>query len=203
MAMHARLVRSSSYGRPCLRPVLLLGVLVLSLVLSLAACGGGTSSGTFQPNGSLAGNTPPASAPDAQAPSALPTAQVNKTVLARYAEFRRVYSQAYRSNDPARLAAVAVDPILAETTRSIESFQAKNEVWRFTTVSNARIYGRSRDGLTVYVIDCLRTLGAYRYSLRTGKRIGTIPEESSLHRTAVRYVQGTWKVSDSVRDKRC
>ncbi|MFD0856211.1 hypothetical protein ACFQ07_28490, partial [Actinomadura adrarensis] len=160
------------------------------------------SSGTFKPDGSLARDTP-ASTPAARAPSALPTAEVNKAVLARYTEFRKLESRAYSSNDPGQLPTVATDPILTETTRNIEDQQSRSEVWRYTTVSNAKVYARSQDGLTVYVIDCLRTLAAYRYSLKTGKRTAGGPGVAYRYRTAVRYDQGTWKVSETVRDKRC
>jgi hypothetical protein len=200
MAMHARLVRSPSYGRRCVRPALLASLL---LTATLTACGNDDSSGSFKPNGSLAGNTPGSGTPATPPPSALPKAEVNKAVLARYAEFRKLYKQAYGSNDPDQLPTVAMDPLLAETTRDIQRLQSRNEVWRFTTVSNAEVYARSRDGRTVYVADCLRTLAAYRYSLKTGKRTAGGPGRSFLHRTAVRYDQGTWKVSQSVQDEQC
>jgi hypothetical protein len=198
MAMHARLVRSSPHGRSCVRPVLLA---VLLLTASLTACGNDAPSGTFKPNGSLAGNTP--SAPASAAPSALPTAEVNKTVLSRYAEFRKVFKRVYEVNDASELGTVAMDPLLNEVTRDIEQTKAKGQFWRFTTVSNARVYARSKDGLTVYVVDCIRTLAGYRFSAKTGERLGGGAGGTFLHRAAVRYDQGIWKVSDSVRDKKC
>jgi hypothetical protein len=198
MAMRVRSVRSSTHGRACVHTALLAG---LALTTSLTACGGDAASGTFKPNGSLAGNTP-ASTPSA-APSALPTAEVDKAVLARYAEFRKLESRAYGSNDLGQLPTVATDPVLTQTTRDIERQQARSEVWRYTTVSNAKVYARSPDGLTVYVIDCLRLLAAYRYSLKTGKRTDGGPGQAYLYRTAVRYEQGTWKVSQTMSGKRC
>ncbi|WP_344590060.1 hypothetical protein [Actinomadura vinacea] len=143
--------------------------------------------------------TPTASSP----PTAIPTAELTKTVLTRYNEYRKVFKRVYEMNDAAELSTVAMDPLLGEVTRDIAQIRAKGEIWRFTTVSNARVYSRSKDGLTVYVVDCIRTLAGYRFSAKTGKRTGGGPGGAFLHRTAVRYDQGTWKVSDSVRDKKC
>jgi hypothetical protein len=197
MAMHARLVRSSPHGRPC--------VLVLAALLAtaLSACGQNASSGDFKPNGSLASNAPTPGAATPSAPSTLPTAQVNQTVLDRYREYQRVYKRVYETNDPTELSTVTMDPLLSQITQDIEKTKAKGEIWRFTTVSSAQVYARSKDGLTVYVVDCIRTLAGYRFSSKTGKRTGGGTGGAFLHRVAVRYDHGMWKVSDSVRDKKC
>ncbi|MFB4312773.1 hypothetical protein [Actinomadura sp. 21ATH] len=167
-----------------------------------AACGQQPSSGDFNPNGTLSRNTPATSAPSAS-PSALPTAQVNQTVLTRYREYQRVYKRVYESNDPSELSTVAMDPLLTQITRDVEKTRAQGEIWRFTNISNAKVYARAKDGLTVYVVDCVRTLASYRFSARTGKRTGGGEGGSYLHRTAVRYDAGTWKVSETVRDDKC
>ncbi|MFI0353465.1 hypothetical protein [Actinomadura sp. 9N407] len=200
--MHARLVRTSPHGRPCVRPTLVLAALLATAALT--ACGQQSSSGDFKPNGSLASTSPQNDAPaGTAAPSALPTAQVNKTVLDVYREYQRVYKRVYESNDPTDLTTVAMDPLLGQITRDVEQTKAKGEIWRFTNISNAKVYARAKDGQTVYVIDCLRTLASYRFSAKTGKRIGGSEGASYLHRTAVRYDAGTWKVSETVRDDKC
>ncbi|MFF5263106.1 hypothetical protein ACFY4C_29610 [Actinomadura viridis] len=196
---------SSLNGRPCVRPAAL-ALAALTTAGTLTACGDEPGSGAFKPNGSLSTTSPGTGGPGttaAPAPSALPTAQVNQTVLERYREYRKIFKRAYERNDPSELSTVTMDPLLNETTRDIEQLKAKGQIWRFTTVSNAKVYARSKDGLTVYVIDCIRTLAGYRFSLKTGKRTGGGTGGSYLHRIAVRYDQGTWKVTDSVQDKKC
>ncbi|XVQ12695.1 hypothetical protein ACQP1W_09105 [Spirillospora sp. CA-255316] len=170
---------------------------------SMSACGDEPSSGTFKPNGSLATNTPTSPPAAARPPSTIPTPQLDQTVLTRYREYRKVFKRVYEVNDATELATVATDPLLNEVTRDIEQLKDKGQIWRFTTISNPRVYARSKDGMTVYVVDCIRTLAGYRFSAKTGKRTGGGTGGAFLHRAAVRYDQGTWKVSDSVRDKKC
>ncbi|MGK5559254.1 hypothetical protein ACSNOI_47420, partial [Actinomadura kijaniata] len=148
-----------------------------------------------------AGTADPAT--DPSHPSALPTAQVDQAVLARYREYQQVYKRAYERNDPTELSTVATDPLLTHVTKDIERMKAQHQIWRFTNISNAKVYARAKDGLTVYVVDCMRTLAGYRYSAKTGKRTGGGTGDAYLYRTAVRYDQGTWKVSDTIRDKKC
>jgi len=201
MAMRARLVRSSPHRRPRRHAT---AALTLLTAASLTACGGGTSdTGTFKPNGTPATATSTTPAAAQGPPNAIPTPQLNQTVLARYREFRRVFKRAYELNDATELGTVAMDPLLNEVTRDIEQLKRKGQIWRFTTVSNPRVYARSKDGMTVYVVDCIRTLAGYRFSTKTGKRTGGGTGGSYLHRAALRYDQGTWKVADSVRDKKC
>ncbi|WP_157431380.1 hypothetical protein [Actinomadura hibisca] len=175
---------------------------------TLTACGQEkASSGALNPNGTFdsASPAPSGSAPPTGTahPSSLPTPQVNQDVLSRYREFQKVYKQVYERNDATDLATVAVDPVLTNVTRDVEKVKAANQVWRFTLVTNPKVYARAKDGLTVYVVDCLRTLGSYRFSTKTGKRTGGGPGGAFVYRTAVRYDSGTWKVSDSIRDEKC
>ncbi|MFI6517270.1 hypothetical protein ACIBF1_17070 [Spirillospora sp. NPDC050679] len=176
---------------------------------TVTACGQEKpSSGALKPSGTF-NTAPPAqsggTAPPTGAahPSALPTPQVNQNVLDRYREFQKVYKRVYERNDATELAAVAVDPVLSNVTKDVEKVKAAREVWRFTLVVNPRVYARAQDGLTVFVVDCLRTLSSYRFSTKTGKRIGGGPGGAFIYRTAMRYDSGTWKVSDSIRDKKC
>ncbi|MFC5749478.1 hypothetical protein [Actinomadura rugatobispora] len=198
--MRARLVRSSPHRRPRLRTTATLALLAAA---SLSACGDEPSSGTFKPNGSLASGTPPTPPTAARPPSTIPTPQLDQTVLTRYREYQRVFKRVYEINDPAELGAVAMDPLLTQVTKDVERTRAKGEIWRFTNVSNAKVYARAKDGMTVYVVDCLRTLAGYRFSAKTGKRIGGGPGGAYLHRSAVRYDGATWKVSETIRDDKC
>ncbi|MWA00780.1 hypothetical protein F8568_010395 [Actinomadura sp. LD22] len=196
--MRARLVPSSP---PWLRRAALpLAAVPLAL---LAGCGSShPSSGALKPEGTFdtAGPGPATTAP---APSAVPTAQLYKTVIDRYRAYQAAYKQAYATNDPSALPAVAMDPLLAQLTKDIESTKSKGEIWRFANTLNPRVYAQSKDGSKVYVIDCVHTLAGYRYSAKTGKRTGEVPGGSFIYRTTVQYDSGAWKVAATVRDRAC
>ncbi|MBO2458583.1 hypothetical protein [Actinomadura violacea] len=196
--MRARLVRSSP---PRLRRAAIpLAALPLAL---LTGCGTShPSSGALKPEGTFdTGATAPATA--APAPSAVPTAQLYKTVLQRYRDYQAAYKQAYATNDPSALPAVAMDPLLAQLTKDIQSTKEKGEVWRFTNTLNPRVYAQSKDGSKIYVIDCVNTLAGYRYSAKTGKRTGGGQGGAYIYRTTVQYDSGTWKVAATTRDRSC
>ncbi|NKZ03881.1 hypothetical protein [Actinomadura latina] len=197
--MRARLVRSSPHGSN--RAATAVALLALC---TAAACGssGSSSNGELAPNGSF--NTAPA-APSraADAPSAMPTAELYKTVLKRYRAYQDAYKKAYETNDAGILQDVAMDPLLTEVANDVEATEAKGVVWRFTNTFNPRVYARSKDSTKVYVIDCVSTLAAYRYSAKTGKRIEQLPGGAFVYRATVAYDSGTWKVAANVRDRQC
>ncbi|MFC0037827.1 hypothetical protein [Actinomadura rayongensis] len=205
MAMHVRPVRSTPDGGP--RPhrrARTAAALLLPLTLTASACGSTTPrAGTFAPTGETATptplNTPTATSED---PATLPPAEIDKIVLARYRAYQSAYQHAYETNDPTALPTVAMDPVLSRVTTDIERTKAKNEIWRFTNISNPRIYARSKDGQTVYVADCLRTVVSYKYSAVTGKRLGGGKGGGLVHRTAVHFSAGLWKVADAIDDER-
>ncbi|MGI5167479.1 hypothetical protein ACQEU3_24330 [Spirillospora sp. CA-253888] len=128
---------------------------------------------------------------------------MNQNVLDRYRAYQKAYQQAYETNDAAVLVAVATEPVLSQVTKDIERMKEAQQVWRFTNISNPKVYARAKDGLTVYVVDCMRTLAGYRFSTKTGKRTAGGTGTAYLYRTAVRYDSGAWKVSDTIRDKEC
>lgn len=197
--MRARLVRSSP---PRLQRAAIPLAAAVPLAL-LTGCGAShPSSGALSPEGTFdtGGAAPATTAP---APSAVPTAQLYKTVIERYRAYQAAYKQAYATNDPSGLPAVAMDPLLAQLTKDIESTKAKGEIWRFANTFNPRVYAQSKDGSKVYVMDCVRTLAGYRYSARTGKRTGEVPSGSFVYRTTVQYDSGAWKVAATVRDRTC
>ncbi|WP_157419869.1 hypothetical protein [Actinomadura kijaniata] len=213
MAMRARSVHPPHPApRPATTRTLRATACLLTgtLLATTTACGGtDANSGTFRPR-DAADNGAPATpagtadpATDPSHPSALPTPQVDQAVLTRYREYQQVYKRVYERNDPTELSTVATDPLLTHVTKDVERMKAQNQIWRFTNISNAKVYARAKDGLTVYVVDCMRTLAAYRFNARTGQRVEGGPGEAHLHRTAVRYDNGTWKVSDTIRDKKC
>ncbi|MBE1534231.1 hypothetical protein [Actinomadura algeriensis] len=200
--MRARLVRSPAW-RPR-RAVPASAAFALASTLGLAACGTSDSSGgELDPTGTFATGPASAPTPDVAAPSAVPTAQLYKTVLDRYREYQKVYKQAYDKNDPSELASVATDPLLSQVTDDIEATEAEGEIWRFTNTHNPRVYAKSTDSTKVYVIDCIRTLAGYRYSATTGERLGGGPGDAYLYRSTVQWTSGTWKVAASVRDRAC
>jgi hypothetical protein len=182
----------------------------LMLTCSLAACGSSGQAGAFQPAGqpASAATQPPsggrAAADPAAPPATMTAAQINAQVLARYREYQRVYKQIYETNDPAPLASVAIDPLLTIITKDVKETAAKGEIWRFTNVLHPQIQGRSKDGAIVIVLDCVRTLGAYRYSAKTGRRLGATSNGGTrLYQAVMKFTGGTWKISEGRQGKKC
>ncbi|WUH97390.1 hypothetical protein OHR68_28175 [Spirillospora sp. NBC_00431] len=189
--MRARLVSSPALG------------LLLSVCL-VAGCGssGSSSNGELAPNGSLNDGAPAAS-PAAAPPSGIPPQQLYKTALAGYRAYQAAYKKAYETNNAAELPSVAMDPLLGQVTKDVEATRAKGEIWRFTNTFNPRVYARAKDSTKIYVIDCVRTLAAYRFSAKTGKRLDGGPGAAYVYRATVQYDSGAWKVAAAVRDKPC
>jgi hypothetical protein len=175
----------------------------LLLACLLAACGSSGSSGAFNPAGHPQTTAPTPAAPDADVPSAMSTTEINKLVLARYREFQRVYEKVYETNDPSLLSSIATDPLLGIIRNDVRKISAKGEIWRFHNVLNPRIQGRTSDGNVVAVLDCVRTLGAYRFSATTGKRLGAWRGGTYLYQAVMRYSGGTWKISEARQGKKC
>lgn len=174
-----------------------------ALGLALAGCGSGSSAGTFKPSGDLANSAGPSGRAIAATPRPMPTEQVDRLVLQAYTDYQKTYKTAYERNDPAELPTVATDPVLTQVTKDIAKLRARGVIWRFVNVHNPRVYARSDDGRYVYVVDCVRTLAAYRFSARTGKRTAAGTGSAHRYRTTVAYEAGTWKVSHTKRDNPC
>jgi hypothetical protein len=181
----------------------------LLLTCSLTACGSSGNAGAFQPSGQPPSATSApagggAAGDPAAPPATMTTAQINTQVLARYREYQRVYEQIYETNDPTPLAAVAIDPLLTIITKDVKDTAAKGEIWRFTNVLHPQIQGRSKDGAIVIILDCVRTLGAYRYSAKTGKRLGaTSTGGTRLYQAVMKFTGGNWKISEGKQGKKC
>jgi hypothetical protein len=179
------------------------------LVALLAGCGGTTSSGngTFRPSGttddSASGASSDAPLSAAPAPSAMTTSELTRSVLSDYRAYQTVYEQAYANNDPSGLSRYATDPILTLINKDIEGDIARGEIWRFHNVLNPRIQGWTQDHTTVVVLDCVQTLGSYRFDAKTGKRLGSGQAVNGYYQAQMRYVAGTWKIFDAKVGKRC
>jgi hypothetical protein len=178
---------------------------VFALACSLAACGSSGSAGAFDPVGRPQSAAPSSDAgePAAAPPATMTTRQIDSRVLARYREYQRVYKQVYETNDPTPLTSVAVDPLLTIVTKDVQKTAAKGEVWRFTNLLNPKIQGRSKDDSIVVVLDCVRTLDAYRYSATSGKRISAFRGGTFLYQAVMKFADGTWKISEARRGKKC
>lgn len=197
--MRARLVRCSPLVSRRAAP---LPIAVIALC-ALAGCGssGSSSGGELAPSGQF--DTGAAVTSPAAAPSAIPKERLYKTALQRYRDYQAAFKRAYEANDPSELRAVAIDPLLTKVTNDIADIRAKGEIWRFTSTFNPRVYARSKDSTKIYIVDCIRTLVGYRYSAKTGERLGGGPGGAHLFRTTLQYDSGTWKAAASVREKKC
>jgi hypothetical protein len=185
-----------------------LGALALALTCSLTACGSSGHAGAFRPEGRPQSAAPAASgAPDPQsgpaAPTGMTTEQIDAQVLARYRAYQRAYEKAHETNDPSVLAAYAVDPLLGIITTELHGLAAKGQIWRFHNVLNPKIEWRAHDGSTVFVVDCVRTLAAYKFSAKTGRRLGAFRGGTRAYRAIMSYADGTWKISNATEGQTC
>ncbi len=176
---------------------LCVGTLMLASLLT--ACGNRTSSG-FHPSG----QAPPTSSSSAHATAPAGTAvRTPASALAAYRDYQRVYEQAYETGDPTPLHAVAVDPQLTSVAKDVAHVRAKGVIWRFHNVLNPKVQGRSKDDSTVVVLDCVQTLGAYRFSAKTGRRLDAWRGGTHLYQAIMKFDNGSWKISDGRQGGTC
>jgi hypothetical protein len=176
--------------------------LLTAAILLLAGCGnaGSKNPGTFNP----AGTAQPQTATVATAtPTPQTDAEINAAALEQYKKFQETYRTVYQTGDPAPLADVAVDPILSVVTKDVRATYAKHEIWRFTTVLNPKVGWRSEDRTSVLIYDCIRTLSAWKFSTKTGKRLGGGPGGTHVYRARLRYDGIGWKVAEGLSGKKC
>ncbi len=187
----------------------------LALAGLLAACGD-PAPGGFHPSGRATADPPAGTSasdgPDGgtAAPAAngaastdAPQLRTPQAALTAYREYQRVYEQVYETGDPAPLRAVATDPQLSLVTKDVRRTRAQGVIWRFHNVLNPRVQGHSPDDSTVVILDCVQTLGAYRFSVKTGKRLGAWRGGSSLYQAIMKYLDGSWKISDARQGRKC
>jgi hypothetical protein len=180
----------------------------LLLCTLLAGCGSSTPAG-FHPHGQAqpvdgSSSTLPSAMPVTAPPSTMTKVQVNQSVLGAYRQYQQVYEQVFETGDTAPLAAVATEPALSLIENAVAGMKAQGEIWRFHNVLNPEIQGRSADNGTVVVLDCLDTLGAFRFSAATGKRLGPVDAAGGhLYQTIMEYADGTWKVSSAKQGRSC
>jgi hypothetical protein len=176
------------------------GALVLASLL--AACGARPSAGEFHPHGS-------ASAPDATAPASQGSAPASdpstaqRSALAAYRGYQLAYEKAYQTNDTRELDAVAMDPLLSQVAEDVSRIRAEGVIWRFHNVLNPRVQGRSKDGSKVVIVDCVHTLGAYRFDAKTGKRLNAWRGGSRFYQAIMRFSGNTWKISEARQGDKC
>ena len=191
--------------RKCVGTLLLVGL--------LAACGGRTEGGGFHPSGkapadgestassgSAAGGT---GGVDANPGVGTPAPKTPQSALAAYRAFQLAYEKAYQTNDASVLNPVAMDPLLTRTSSDIASVRAKGLIWRFHNVINPQVQGSSTDGSTVVVLDCLKTLGAYKFDAKTGKRLSSWRGGTVEYQATMRYSSNIWKISDAIEGGKC
>ena len=193
--------------RKCVGPLVLIGL--------LTACGGRTDGGGFHPNGQATGDgasTPPSAGASGSAGSSAgtttpgaggPMPKTPQSALAAYRGYQLTYEMAYENNDPSLLNPVAMDPLLSLITRDINQIRAQGFIWRFHNVLNPHVQGSSADGSTVVILDCVKTLGSYKFSARTGKRLGSYRGGTGAYQATMRYSDSTWKISEATEGEKC
>jgi hypothetical protein len=194
--------------RKCVGTLLLMGL--------LAACGGRTDGGRFHPSGKASADDPSAASAgsagsagtgtdgtDANPGVGTPAPKTPQSALAAYRSYQLAYEQAYEGNDATVLRPVAMDPLLTTISKDIASVRADGLIWRFHNVINPQVQGTSTDGSTVVILDCLKTLGAYKYDAKTGKRISAWRGGTSEYQATMRYSSSIWKISDATEGGKC
>lgn len=184
----------------------------LALAVITTACGNHTSSG-FHPNGnataadpgttSSTGTDTPNSTNATPDSNASPASATPESALAAYRNYQRVYEQAYENNDSGALNSVAMNPLLSIITTDIRKIKSRSEIWRFHNVLNPKVQGHSSDSSSVVILDCVHTLGAYRYSAKTGARLSSWRSGSHLYQAIMRFTDGTYKISDATQGRPC
>jgi hypothetical protein len=193
--------------RKCVGTLLLVGL--------VAACGSRTQGGGFHPNGTAPGGGSTAGsqasgtaadgsgAVDANPGVGTPAPKTAQSALAAYRAYQLAYEQAYVNNDAKLLDGVAMDPLLSVVSKDIASIRADGYIWRFHNVLNPKIQGSSADGATVVILDCVRTLGSYKFSAKTGRRLGSWRGGTSEYQAVMRYSANIWKISEATEAGTC
>lgn len=192
--------------RKCVGPLALMGLLV--------ACGGRTDGGGFHPNGqapadgssTAASSGATGAAGDDGHGTPVPGAPVPKTpqsAMAAYRGYQLTYERAYENNDTSILNAVAMDPLLSTISSDIDGIRRQGVIWRFHNVVNPQIQGTSNDGSSVVILDCVKTLGSYKFSAKTGRRIGAWRGGTAEYQAVMRYSDSTWKISEATEGGPC
>ncbi len=171
--MRARLVRSSPRvpprrrrGRPA-GPVRARGLRFVRLVHQRAT----------RPE-RLLRHRPGAATPGAAAPSAIPTAELYKTVLKRYRASRTPTRRPTRPTTPAPSPTSPwTPPDPGHQRRGGDQGQGRDLALHEHV--QPRVYARSKDSTKVYVIDCVNTLVAYRYSAKPARGSSSSPVKPS------------------------
>lgn len=188
----------------------------LLLVSLVAACGGRTEGGGFHPSGkapsggsSVGSETSPGSAAsgsgavDTNPGVGTPSPKTPQSALAAYRAYQLAYERAYENNNASLLNPVAMDPLLTTISKDIASVSADRFIWRFHNVINPQVQGTSADGSTVVILDCLETIGAFKYDAKTGKRLGSFRGGTSQYQATMRYSSNIWKISDGTKGGKC
>jgi hypothetical protein len=193
--------------RKCVGPLALMGLLV--------ACGGRTDGGGFHPSGqapadgSSTGSSPGAtgaagSGSSGGAPGAgSPAPMTPQSAVAAYRGYQLAYERAYEKSDPSILNAVAMDPLLSKVSQDVAAVQAQGLIWRFHNVVNPKVQGNSTDGSEVVILDCVKTIGAYKFDAKTGKRLGSWRSGTAEYQAIMRYSDSTWKISEATEGGTC
>lgn len=191
--------------RKCVGPLVLMGL--------LAACGSRADGGGFHPSGQTQSDGPSVASSASQSGSdgasggdsgaGAPQPKTPQSALAAYRSYQLAYEQAYKNNDSGVLDPVAMDPLLAKVTQDIENVRRQGISWHFHNVLNPKIQGAGADGSSVVILDCVTTLGSYKFDARTGKRLGLWRGGNAVYQATMRYSGGAWKISEATEGGKC
>lgn len=180
----------------------------LMLAGLLTACGSPTSGG-FHPSGHASSGDPGAPGTASKGGGTNTpgtggaTGRTPQSALDGYRDYQRVFEHAYETGDARPLSTVAIDPQLSRVTKDLAGVRSQGVIWRFHNVLNPKVQGTSSDQSTVVVLDCVQTLGAYRYSAKSGKRLNAWRGGNHLYQAIMKFDHGSWKISDGRQGGKC
>jgi len=165
------------------------------LLVSLAACGGGDTEPTPTVTATAAA---PTSTPTIPQPTATPDPEAE--VLAAYAKYWEVYTEALRNRDGSRLDEVMTGPRLERGLQEIADLHAQGRAVQLVVESHPVVL-EVRENLAL-VSDEYEN-NSYYIDPVTKLPVGATPvgSETLRDQTTLQRVGDVWKVSDGVREE--
>ncbi|MCZ7576319.1 MAG: hypothetical protein M5U18_04415 [Dehalococcoidia bacterium] len=163
------------------------------LAMVVAACGGEDAEPTATATAPM-----PTSTPTVPQPTATPDPEAE--VLAAYARYWDVYTEALRNRDDSRLDEVMTGPRLQRGLQEIADLRAEGRAIQLVVQPNPVVLEISED--FALVSDEYEN-NSYYIDPVTKQPVGATPvgSETLIDLTTLQRVGGVWKVSDGVREE--
>lgn len=170
-------------------------VVGILLALAVTACGGGGAEPTPTATATVTNPSPTATAPQ---PTATPDPEAE--VLAAYAKYWEVYTEALRNRDDSRLDEVMTGPRLQRGLQEIADLQTEGRAIQLVVQPNPVVLEIGED---LALVSDEYENNSYYIDPVTKQPAGATPVGSETLRdlTTLQRVGDVWKVSDGVREE--